>query len=521
MRAMRNIILTCFCCTIAAVGFSQVVRPYMKHEIDTIYVVDSVDYLPDSLELFEEQRAADFNEANENFKESEVVKMLESLGNIPYFGEDYLQLDSSQMNVYGYNYDEIPVFDDSVYMERIDKLAKQTTLPLVYNAQVKRFIDLYTTRRRALTGRLLGLSYIYFPMFEEMLDKYNLPLELKYLAVIESALNPTAGSRAGAKGLWQFMYVTGKQYGLKSSTLVEDRYDPLKATEAACHYMLDLYNRYKDWFLVLAAYNSGPGTVNKAIVRAGGVMDYWAIWPYLPGETKSYVPSFIAVNYVINYAREHNIYPLHPGLLLSGTDTVTVHDFLVFDQLTETIGVPVEDLKFLNPQYIKEIIPANDSTPYILRMPTQYALQFVAKEQEVYAHQTQRAIEKEKIMKEVSKVSDRTVHTVKKGETLSSIAKKYHVSVANLKKWNNLKKDSLSIGKKLTIYTSGGPMAASSSNSNPIGSTGPKYHVVKAGDTLASIAKKYHVTVKDIKSWNNLKSDTIHVKQKLRVSATK
>ena len=496
------------------------VQPNQPLATDTVYVVDSVDYLPDSLELFEEQRAADFKEANEDFRESEVVKMLESLGTIPYFGEDYLRLDSSQMNVYGYGYDEIPVFDDSVYMKRIEKLSQQTTIPLVYNAQVKRFIDLYTTRRRALTGRLLGLAYIYFPLFEETLDRYNMPLELKYLAVIESALNPTAGSRVGAKGLWQFMYGTGKLYGLKSTTLVEDRYDPIKATDAACQYMLDLYNRYKDWFLVLAAYNSGPGTVNKAIVRAGGVMDYWAIWPYLPKETKSYVPSFIAVNYVINYAREHNIYPLHPGLLLSGTDTVSVHDFLSFDQLTETIGVPMEDLKFFNPQYIKDIIPANDSTPYVLRMPTQYALLFVEKEKEVYAHQTQKALEKEKILKEVSKVSDRTVHKVKKGETLSSIAKKYHVSVSNLKKWNNLKKDTLSVGQKLTIYTSGGPMATSSSDSKPVGSTAPKYYTVKAGDTLASIAQKYHVSVKDIKKWNNLKSDKIQVKQKLRVSAT-
>lgn len=517
----KNIFLTCLFSTFAVLGFSQVVRPDLRMVSDTVYVVDSVDYLPDSLELFEEQREADFKEANEDFKESEVLKMLESLGTIPYFGEDYLLLDSSQMNVYGYDYNEIPVFDDSVYMERIERLANQTTIPLVYNAQVKRFIDLYTTRRRALTGRLLGLSYIYFPMFEATLDKYNMPLELKYLAVIESALNPTAGSRAGAKGLWQFMYATGKLYGLKSSTLVEDRFDPIKATEAACLYMLDLYNRYHDWFLVLAAYNSGPGTVNKAIVRAGGVMDYWAIWPYLPKETKSYVPSFIAVNYVISYAREHNIYPLHPGLLLSGTDTVTVHDFLVFDQLTETIGVPMEDLKFFNPQYVKEIIPANDSTPYVLRMPVQYTLQFVEKEREIYAHQTQKAIEKEKILKEVSKVSDRTVHTVKKGETLSSIAKKYRVSVSNLKKWNNLKKDAISTGQKLTIYTSGGPMATSSNNSKPVGSTAPKYHVVKAGDTLASIAKKYHVTVKNIKTWNNLKSDKIQVKQKLRVSANK
>lgn len=497
---------------------AQVVKPNHRSELDSVYVVDSVDNLPDSLELYEEQRQADFQEAREVLGESEVMKMFESLGSIPYFGNDYLSLDSVGMNVYGYDYGEVPVFDDSVYMHRIEKLASKTTIPLVFNAHVKPFIELYAMRRRALTGRMLGLSYVYFPLFEEMLDKHNMPLELKYLAMIESALNPVAGSRVGAKGLWQFMYGTGKQYGLQSNTLVEDRYDPVKATEAACLYMLDLYHKYKDWFLVLAAYNSGPGTVNKAIVRAGGVMDYWAIWPYLPRETQGYVPAFIAVNYVVNYAAEHNIYPINPGLLMSGTDTVTVHDFLTFRQLNETIGVSMRDLRFFNPQYTKEVIPANDSTPYILRLPAEQSLKFVEKEEEIYAYKTKEVIEKEKVVEQVKNVSDRTVHKVKKGETLASIARKYHVSVSNLKKWNNLRKDSIYVGQRLTIYSSGGPMATSSDNSKAVGSSSPKYHTVKAGETLASIAKKYHTTISNLKKWNNLKSDKIRVKQKLRVS---
>lgn len=478
--------------------------------------VNSQVAIPDSLELFEEQREADFQEARDVFGESEVMKMFESLGSIPYFGNEYLQVDSIGLNIYGYGFDEIPVFDDSIYNQRIELLASRTTIPLVFNAHVKRFIELYAMQRRKLTSRMLGLAHVYFPLFEETLDKYNMPLELKYLAMIESALNPLAGSRVGAKGLWQFMYATGKLYGLNSNTLVEDRYDPLKATDAACRCMLDLYKKYKDWFLVLAAYNAGPGNVNKAIVRAGGVMDYWAIWPYLPRETQSYVPSFIAVNYVVSYAAEHNLYPLNPGLLMTGTDTVWVRDVLSFAQLNETIEVPVEDLRTFNPQYVKEIIPATDSTPYVLRIPTQYALKFVEKEQDIYAYKTQEMVDKEKILKEVKEVSNRTVHVVKKNETLSSIAKKYHVSVSNLKKWNNLKKDVISVGQKLTIYSSGGPMATGPSDSGT--SSSPKYHVVKPNETLISIAKKYNTTVANLKKLNHLKSDSISVKQKLRVS---
>lgn len=413
---------------------SQTIDTIPEMEADSLFVVDTIDDIEDS----------------------EVTKMFESLIKMPYFGNEFLKIDSGEMNIYGYDSGEIPVFPDSVYRKRIEQLAAKTTLPLVYNAHVKKFIELYAVKRRGLTGRLLGLSHVYFPMFEETLDKYNMPLELKYLAMIESALNPTAGSRAGAKGLWQFMYNTGKIYGLKSTTLVEERFDPLKATEAACRCMQDLYSRYKDWFLVLAAYNAGPGNVNKAIKRSGGAMNYWAIWPYLPRETQSYVPSFIAVNYVVSYAAEHNLYPLDPGLLMSGTDTVWVTDVLTFQQLVETIGVSIEDLKTFNPQYIKEIIPATDTTPCVLRMPTQYALEFAGRGREIYAYQTQEAIDKAKVMEDAQKVpvevkQSTKYHTVKPGETLSSIARKYHTTVAKIKKLNNLKTDKIKAKQKLRV----------------------------------------------------------------------
>lgn len=431
---MKHLLLILPLLLIASIGHAQDIDTIPPLEADSLFVVDTV----------------------EDIEDSEVTKMFESLISLPYFGNDYLKIDSVEMNIYGYDYGDVPVFPDSVYRKRIEYLATQTTLPLAYNDHVKKFIELYAVKRRGLTGRMLGLSHVYFPLFEETLDKYNMPLELKYLAMIESALNPLAGSRAGAKGLWQFMYNTGKLYGLKSSTLVEERYDPLKATEAACQCMLDLYHRYKDWFLVLAAYNAGPGNVNKAIKRADGAKNYWAIWPYLPKETQSYVPSFIAVNYVVNFAAEHNLYPIDPGLLMSGTDTVWVTDVLSFQQLVETIHVPIEDLKTFNPQYTKEIIPATDTTPYVLRMPIQYVLEFAGREKEIYAYQTQEAIDKAKVLEQAKKVPAEVKHTakyhvVKSGESLTTIAKKYNTTVAKIKKLNNLKSDKIRPKQKLRV----------------------------------------------------------------------
>ncbi len=279
--------------------------------------------------------------------------MLDSLYRIRYFSDSILLTDSSILNQYGYAANEVPQFADSIYSQRIADLNRETPIELTYNKHVKSFIELYANRKRELTSRVLGLSYVYYPMFEELLDRYDIPLEMKHLAVVESALNPTAGSHMGAKGLWQFMYGTGKVYDLKVSSLVDDRYDTYKSTEAACQHMLDLHAIYGDWLLVLAAYNSGAGNVNRAIRRAGGTKNYWAIWPFLPRETRGYVPAFIAVNYVMNYASEHNIYPAHPGMVMHGTDTVTVREVLAFDQLHEMMGIPLEDLKFFNPQFKK------------------------------------------------------------------------------------------------------------------------------------------------------------------------
>ena len=481
--------------------------------------------VPDSLEVeLEEQEIKDLNSGKAVVDESAVMEMLDLVGSISYFKDVYLDIDTAVMNIYDYDKDEVPLFDDSIYQQRIEALARKTTIPLTFNSHVKSFIELYAVRRRQQSSRMLGLSYVYFPMFEEYLSQYNLPLELKYLAMVESALNPTAGSKAGAKGLWQFMLGTGKYYGLRVTTLVDERYDPMKETVAACQYLQSLYARYEDWFLVLAAYNSGPGTVNKAIMRAGGVRNYWAIWPYLPKETRGYVPAFIAVTYLMNYSTEHNLYPVNPGLLLHGTDTVLVHDRVGFDQINECIGVSMQDLVFFNPQYTKRIIPGSKDYPYVLRLPMKYCLRFAQLEDSLYAYKSKAVVKQEIIEKKVEAMSDSFVHVVKKGESLASIARKYHVSVSNIKHWNHLKRETIHVGQRLTIYRSGSPMAQVSKSTGKsqkpktsVTTPTVKTHVVKKGETLSSVARKYGLTVQRLKKLNGLKRDQINVGQRLRI----
>lgn len=480
--------------------------------VDDSMVVDTVDRsLPDSVQMRIQELFDSENSGEGIVNESEtMLDMIDTLQVIPYFEE-------GEANTCNYPKDYIPTFPDSVYAQRIEDLSRETTMELVFNKHVKSFINVYAVQKRDKTARMLGLADVYFPMFEEVLDKYNLPLELKYLAVVESALNPTAGSHAGAKGLWQFMYGTGKVYKLNSTTLVEDRFDPLKSTEAACQHLEDLYETFGDWFLALAAYNSGAGNVRKAITRAGGIKNYWAIWPFLPRETRGYVPAFIAVNYVMNYPEEHNICPLDPGIIKDGIDTVTVHQPLHFEQLNEMLGIPMGDLKFFNPQYKQQIIPASEKKPYILNIPEQYVESYIKNEKELYEFKTKRGINKEKLQEEMKKISDRSVHIVKSGESLGSIAKKYHVSVSQLQRWNNLKGTTIYPKQKLIVYASGAPMAQAG-NATPVErSTTSKIHVVKSGETLGKIAAKYKCTVTDLKKWNNLSGTNIKVGQKLKV----
>lgn len=456
------------------------------------------------------------NERDLLIHDSPVVSMLDSLTYHKFYKEKYFSLDSSNTAKNNFKPGEIPVYPDSIYEQRIQALNIETPIELTYNKVVKNYIQLYAVKKHKLTAKMLGLAELYFPMFEETLDRFDMPLEIKYLAIVESALNPEAGSRMGAKGLWQFMYGTGKVYDLKVTSLVDDRYDPYKSTIAACEHLTDLYGIYGDWSLCLAAYNSGAGNVNRAIRRAGGTKNYWAVWPFLPRETRGYVPAFIAVNYVMNYSAEHNIYPMRPNMFFFDIDTVTVNDILAFDQLNEMLAIPMDELKFLNPQFKTGIIPATEGKTYVIRIPREYVADYLNNEQALYAFKTKKGIERDKLLAEVAKAKDRNIHYVKSGESLGLIAKRYRVYVSQIKQWNNLRSNTIYPGQKLVLFGAGSSNYTASKTPVQRSST-QSTHKVKSGENLGLIAKKYKCSTTDLKEWNNLRSSKIYPNQKLVV----
>lgn len=366
--------------------------------------------------------------------------------------------------------DANPVFSDSIYVDRLSRIP--TIMEMPYNNIVRKFIDQYTGRLRHSVSYMLGATNFYIPIFEEALALYNLPLELKYLPVIESALDPTAVSRKGATGLWQFMLSTAKRYDLKINSLVDERRDPIKASFAAAQYLNDLYKVYGDWNLVIAAYNCGPTSLNKAIHRAGGSKDYWTIYPYLPKETRGYVPAFIAANYVMNYYCEHNICPMR-ARLIDGNDTVVVNKDLHLEQVASVCGVEMEKIKAFNPQYKTSLVPGN-SYDCILRLPSEAALKFIDLGDSVYSYRSSELLTKRKTVeideaelekqqnsarrsysssrRRSSRSSRRSKSvTIKNGQTLSEIAEKYGTSVSKLRRLNGIKGSNIRAGKKIRV----------------------------------------------------------------------
>ncbi len=403
----------------------------------------------------------------------------------------------------------LPFTPDSLFTsklkERLDSLHHNSPFNIAYNPVLERVIKTYLKTRRKSIANLMTKAKFYFPLFEEQLDKYDIPLEMKYLAIVESALKPNARSGAGAKGLWQFMYNTGKMFDLKVSSYVDERADPLKSTEAACKYLLSLYNTFDDWDLALAAYNSGPGNVTKAIRRSGGYKNYWNIRPYLPRETQGYVPAFYATMYIFEYAKEHNLRPNAFSITYFETDTIRVKRQLTFAQINKVLKTDNTLLWQLNPQYKLGIIPYLKGRHYALRLPYDLTGVFVANEDSIYAFAAADDAAREKPLPKYFEINSRIRYRVRNGDFLGKIANKYGVSVSKLKRWNGLKSSRLSIGQRLTIFPRRFPSVKTRSTKK----TSPKgkytIYVVKKGDSLWSISRKFpKVTMQQLKDWNNI-----------------
>jgi membrane-bound lytic murein transglycosylase D len=421
--------------------------------------------------------------------------------------------------------------------QRLEAMNEKSPFNIQYNQGLENIIKSFLKNRKKSFSRLMALSEYYFPMFEEAFAKQNVPLEIKYLAVVESALNPKAVSKMGATGLWQFMYHTGKQYNLKIDSFIDERSDPLKASTAAADYMSKMYKIFGDWELVLASYNSGPGNVSKAIRRSGGKQTYWDIRSYLPKETQGYVPAFLATMYIYEYHKEHGIVPDRAVVQHFQTDTVRIKEKMNFRQIANLLDVSEAQLQLLNPSYKLNVVPFYQDEEHFLRLPKDKVAIFTSNEDKIYAylnHESSSKINKLQTLIAATKLAspktNQTVVTktqlykVRSGDNLGSIASKYDVSITQLKKWNNLKSNSIALGKSLKIISESKiikkdinevklvPAVDKKHTEEAIASVDDKkttdsqssLYVVQAGDNLSTIAKKFNVSLSDLKEWNGL-----------------
>lgn len=418
--------------------------------------------------------------------------------------------------------DSIPRPDAATIAARLKKLDAKSPMNLTYNEDVQAYIDLYLVKARKVTSKLIGLSEIYFPLFEQMLDKYDIPLELKYLPIIESALNPSVKSWAGAVGLWQFMYPTGKMYGLEVNSYVDERCDPIKETEAACKFLKYLYNWYKDWNLALAAYNAGPGTINNAIRKSGGKTNYWDIFPYIPKETRGYVPAFIAANYFMNHYVDHNLVPYDTKKQYFTFDTVHVNRKLDLKNVSAVLNINLEDLQYMNPIFKTTIVPGDDEKIHIF-LPKNKIAEFILNSDSIYNYNKPAVLASNNTSEHVKQYTK-----VGYNETLKAISMRTGTTIGDLKRWNNIKGSYVKNGRWLVYYSnqkSNENVATENNNSNQTNNTVKQntspsytYYTVKSGDTLYKIADRKGASATGIKKANpSINWNRLQVGQKIKI----
>jgi membrane-bound lytic murein transglycosylase D len=435
--------------------------------------------------------------------------------------------------------------------QRLQAMNEKSPFDIEYNQGLENIIKSFLKNRKKSFSRLMALSEYYFPIFEDAFAKQNVPLEIKYLAVVESALNPKAVSKMGATGLWQFMYGTGKQYDLKIDSYIDERSDPLKATAAASEYMTKMFKIFGDWELVLASYNSGPGNVTKAIRRSGGKTKYWDIRSFLPKETQGYVPAFIATMYLFEYHKEHGINPERAVVKNFETDTIRIKDQMSFKQMADLLDMPQSQIQLLNPSYKLNVVPHYQGEQHFVRLPKDKVSTFVSNEDKIYAYvkrdsgvrnlPTQLALKvapkARPIRENIDLAKDIQLYKVKRGDNLGAIATKYNVNVVDLKKWNNLRSNSVALGRTLKIKAEGDAVAKNTKENIPTlvvekkseeaiaaadakdkNNTQPQEYIVASGDNLGSIAKKFGMTIAELKELNSLTSNNIGLGKTIVVS---
>lgn len=505
---------------------------------------------------------------------NEILWQLDSL--IPAYHHEPVNVakySRDSLNLRNFAVDSLPAYSSDIVAQRLREIG--SPLALDYNEDVQAFINLYTLQRRGQVERMLGLAHVYLPIFEEELDRAGMPMELKYLPVVESALNPHARSRVGATGLWQFMLATGKLYGLEVTSYVDERRDPYKSTAAAVRYLGNMYKTYGDWLLVVAAYNCGPGNVNKAIARSGGKRNFWEIQEFLPRETRSYVPALIAATYVFSYPEEHNLFPRMIDFSFAQDTIHLTRQMMSLKHFADITHTDFYLLKDLNPELKTDFIPYSPE-PYVLRVPMKTGQMFATFRDSIMQLATKLNLDSAKVVYTDAKLSPLTnkpyeaelsehptyatngsnattgtdgkkivYHKVRRGEVVGSIAAKYHVSAKDLAKWNGLRNYGIQAGQNLKIYVKGTPSSGTTpvkviaepepviaakvepakadpapepKNIESQTDVAARYHVVKYGDTLWQIANAYNgLTVEKLKTLNSLNGNSLAIGQKLRV----